>query len=289
MEFVLWEKLAGLEGKELVMLIAAAAVAAALIVLLVCLRKRGAAEAPAKKIDVRALVYGALCISLSFVLSYIKLFSMPMGGSLTLCSMLPIAMYAWAFGPAYGFTAAFAYSQPAQGGKYDVLPADSMLSGADVELATVPGREMLLKEAIAQLSKPYDYVLIDCPPSLNTLSLMALTAANGVIVPVQAQYLALDGMAQLNQTIELVRKRMNPQLEICGVLVTLYDPRKLLNKEVLESLTAAFPGKVYATTISNNIALAEAPSYDKDIFEYKPKSKGAEQYRQLVQEILKAE
>lgn len=177
--------------------------------------------------------------------------------------------------------------QPAQGGKYDVLPADSMLSGADVELATVPGREMLLKEAIAQLSKPYDYVLIDCPPSLNTLSLMALTAANGVIVPVQAQYLALDGMAQLNQTIELVKKRMNPQLEICGVLVTLYDPRKLLNKEVLESLTAAFPGKVYATTISNNIALAEAPSYGKDIFEYKPKSKGAEQYRQLVQEILK--
>ena len=110
MEFVLWEKLAGLEGKELVMLIAAAVVAAALIVLLVCLRKRSAEEAPGKRVDTRALVYGALCISLSFVLSYIKLFSMPMGGSLTLCSMLPIAMYAWAFGPAYGFTAAFAYS-----------------------------------------------------------------------------------------------------------------------------------------------------------------------------------
>lgn len=102
MEFVLWEKLAGLEGKELVMLIAAAVVAAALIVLLVCLRKRSAEEAPGKRVDTRALVYGALCISLSFVLSYIKLFSMPMGGSLTLCSMLPIAMYAWAFGPAYG-------------------------------------------------------------------------------------------------------------------------------------------------------------------------------------------
>lgn len=179
--------------------------------------------------------------------------------------------------------------QAAQGGKYDILPADNMLSGADVELSTVPGREMLLKEAVAQLSKPYDYVLIDCPPSLNTLSLMALTAAQGVIVPVQAQYLALDGIAQLTQTIELVRKRMNPQLEISGVLVTLYDPRKLLNKEVLESLTAAFPGKVYATTISNNIALAEAPSYGTDIFAYKPKSKGAEQYRQLVNEILERE
>ena len=105
MEFVLWEKLAGLEGKELVMLIAAAVVAAALIVLLVCLRKRSAEEAPGKRVDTRALVYGALCISLSFVLSYIKLFSMPMGGSLTLCSMLPIAMYAWAFGPPHLHTA----------------------------------------------------------------------------------------------------------------------------------------------------------------------------------------
>lgn len=179
--------------------------------------------------------------------------------------------------------------QPAQGGKYDILPADNMLSGADIELATVPGREMLLKETIAQLTKPYDYILIDCPPSLNTLSLMALTAAQDIIVPVQAQYLALDGMAQLTKTIELIRKRMNPQLEISGILVTLYDPRKLLNKEVLDSLTAAFPGKVYTTTISNNIALAEAPSYGKDIFEYKPKSKGAEQYRQLVQEILNAQ
>lgn len=110
MKFVLLEKLAKLEGKELVMLIAAAVAAVALVVLLVCLRKRTAEEKPGKRMDVRALVYGALCVSLSFVLSYMKLFSMPMGGSLTLCSMLPIAMYAWAFGPAYGFTAAFAYS-----------------------------------------------------------------------------------------------------------------------------------------------------------------------------------
>ena len=110
MKFVLLEKLAKLEGKELVMLIAAAVAAVALVVLLVCLRKRTAEEKPGKRMDVRALVYGALCVSLSFVLSYMKLFPMPMGGSLTFCSMLPIAMYAWAFGPAYGFTAAFAYS-----------------------------------------------------------------------------------------------------------------------------------------------------------------------------------
>ena len=110
MKFVLFEELAELKGKELVMLIAAAVAAVALVVLLVCLRKRTAEEKPGKRMDVRALVYGALCVSLSFVLSYMKLFPMPMGGSLTFCSMLPIAMYAWAFGPAYGFTAAFAYS-----------------------------------------------------------------------------------------------------------------------------------------------------------------------------------
>ena len=109
MKFVLFEELAELKGKELVMLIAAAVAAVALVVLLVCLRKRTAEEKPGKRMDVRALVYGALCVSLSFVLSYMKLFPMPMGGSLTFCSMLPIAMYAWAFGPAYGFTAAFAY------------------------------------------------------------------------------------------------------------------------------------------------------------------------------------
>jgi len=177
--------------------------------------------------------------------------------------------------------------QKAQYGEYDVLPADSMLSGADVELSNIPGREMLLKEAIAQLSKSYDYILIDCPPSLNTISLMGLTAAQNIIVPVQAEYLALDGIAQLTETISLVRKRMNPHLEISGVLVTFYDSRKLLNREVLKSLTTAFHNKVYQTTISNNVALAEAPSYGKDIFAYKPQSKGALQYMSLIEEILK--
>ena len=177
--------------------------------------------------------------------------------------------------------------QKAQYGEYDVLPADSMLSGADVELSNIPGREMLLKEAIAQLSKEYDYVLIDCPPSLNTISLMGLTAARNVIVPVQAEYLALDGIAQLTETISLVRKRMNPDLEISGIVVTFYDSRKLLNREVLKSLTTAFPSKVYHTTIGNNVALAEAPSYGMDIFAYRPQSKGAIQYKSLVKEILK--
>ena len=162
-----------------------------------------------------------------------------------------------------------------------------MLSGAEIELASVPGREMILKEAIGELKKPYDYILIDCPPSLSIITLMALTAANSVIVPVQAHYLALNGIAQLRDTISLVRKRMNPQLNIGGVIVTQYDNRRLIDKEVLESLTAAFPGKVFETTVSNSVALVEAPSFGKDIFEYKPNSKPAAQYEAIVNEIMK--
>lgn len=172
-------------------------------------------------------------------------------------------------------------------GKYDLIPADIMLSGADIELSAVPGREMILKEAVSQLDRQYDYILIDCPPALNVITLMALTAANSLIVPVQAHYLALNGVAQLQDTIELVKKRMNPQLEIMGVIVTQYDKRKILNREVYDSLTAAFPGKIFQTTITNSIALAEAPSFGEDIFSYNPSSKAAAQYSEIADEILK--
>lgn len=175
------------------------------------------------------------------------------------------------------------------GGGYDLLPADIMLSGADIELASVPGREMILKEAIAQLKTAYDYILIDCPPSLSIITLMGLTASNSVIVPVQSHYLALNGIAQLMDTVKLVKKRMNPQLEVGGVIVTQYDNRLLLHKEVLQSLQAAFPGKVFKTMISNSVALAEAPSYGQDIFQYKPSCKAAEQYKALVGELLERE
>lgn len=172
------------------------------------------------------------------------------------------------------------------GAEYDIVPADIMLSGADIELSSVPGREMILKECLAAIAGSYDYILIDCPPSLSVITLMALTAATGVIVPVQAHYLALNGVAQLLETIKLVQKRMNPQLEIDGVIVTLYDARKLLNKEVFESLNEAFPGKVFETTVSSSIALAEAPSAGNDIFQYKPTSKAAKQYEALAGELL---
>ena len=169
---------------------------------------------------------------------------------------------------------------------YDIIPSDIVLSGADIELSTIPGREMILKECLGQLTKAYDFILIDCPPSLSLITLMALTAASGVIIPVQAHYLALNGVAQLVNTIRLVQKRMNPQLRIAGVIATLYDPRKLLNKEVFDSLNEAFPDQVFRTTISSSIALAEAPSAGEDIFTYKPNSKPARQYEAIVEEMI---
>ena len=177
----------------------------------------------------------------------------------------------------------------AQGGNYDVVPADTMLSGATIEFSNVPGREMLLREAIEGISTEYDYILIDAPRALDALSIMGLTAAQAAIVPVQAQYYALDGIAQLVETIRLVKKRMNPALEIGGVLVTMYDRRKVSNRDVLESVLEAFSDKAYKTTIGNYTALAEAPSYGKDIFAYKPKDKGALQYMELVREIMERE
>lgn len=173
--------------------------------------------------------------------------------------------------------------------KYSILPTDIRLSGAEIELANIPGREMLLKEAIETLKVNYDYILIDCPPSLSIITIMGLTACTKVIIPVQSQYLALNGMAQLIETINLVKKRMNPQIEIGGVLATLYDSRKLLDQEVLQSITEAFPDKAFKTTIGNSVALAEAPSFGKDIFEYKPCCKGAFFYSNLVNEILERE
>lgn len=172
-------------------------------------------------------------------------------------------------------------------GAYDILPADIRLSGADIELSGIPGRELLLKEAVATLKKAYDYVLIDCPPNLSIITLMALTACDSVVIPVQAHYLALQGMAQLVNTINLVKKRMNASIKIGGIVITMYDGRRTLDKEVVDNIRAAFPDKVFNTFIGNNIALAEAPAGGKDIYEYSPTSKGAQQYAELTEEIIK--
>lgn len=169
---------------------------------------------------------------------------------------------------------------------YDVLPTDIRLSAGEIELVTVDRRNYLLRDALAQLEKKYDYVLIDCPPSLNIFTVMALIASTEVIIPVQAQYLPLKGVAQIRDTVTLVKKNFNPQLEITGVLLTFYNDRRNLDHDVLEALQQAFEGKVFETKISTNTKLAEAPSFGKDVISYSINSKGAQQYRQLAREVM---
>lgn len=172
---------------------------------------------------------------------------------------------------------------------YYILPTDLRMSGAEIELTSVPGRDTLLKEAIENLNSHYDYILIDCSPSLNILTLMALTAADKVIIPVAAQYMPLDGMAQLLPTIELVKKRLNKSLEVGGVLITLYDTRRSLDKGIIEAVKSKFTREIFKNYIKYNSKLAEAPTYGKDIFEYAPKSAGADAYREIAREIIERE
>ena len=170
-----------------------------------------------------------------------------------------------------------------------VLPTDIRLSGAEIELSSVPGREFLLREALTEFDDVFDYVLIDCPPSLGVLTLIALTASDGVIVPVKADYLALKGMSQLVDVINVVKRRMNPGLEIAGVIATFYNSRRNLDQQIVEQIETFFPGKLFETKISQNTALAEAPSQGKNIFEYDSRSKGAQQYRTLAEELIERE
>lgn len=174
----------------------------------------------------------------------------------------------------------------ATAGGYDILPTDIRQSGADIELSAVTGRDFLLKEAIDEITAKYDYVLLDCPPSLSVITIMALTACNEAIIPVQGQYYALQGTAQLMKTFDMIKKRTNPQIKLCGVVVTIYDGRKNLDRDVLESVREAFGEKVFATQIKNNVSLAEAPAFGKDIFAYKPESSGAADYIALTDEII---
>ena len=179
--------------------------------------------------------------------------------------------------------------RPATEGRYDVLPADIRLSAAEIELVNADRRNYRLKDAIDGLRANYDFVIIDSPPSLSILTVMALTASDEVIIPVQAQYLPLSGVAQLRDTIELIKARFNPKLEIGGILLTFFNERRNLDREVLEVLDQAFKGKVFKTKISQSTMIAEAPSYGKDVISYSPNCKGAQQYKQLAREILEHE
>lgn len=170
-------------------------------------------------------------------------------------------------------------------GKFDVLPANRDLAGAEVELVDQDGRETRLKAALATVAQDYDYVLIDCPPALNLLAVNALTAAHAVMIPMQCEYYALEGVSDLVNTIKKIRAKLNPGLEIEGLLRTMFDPRSTLAQQVSEQLKNHFTKKVYDTVIPRNIRLAEAPSYGQPALMYDPASKGAQAYLALAREV----
>lgn len=169
----------------------------------------------------------------------------------------------------------------------DVLPSNKALAGAGIELIGMERREFLLKEALEQVSNGYDYLFIDCPPSLELLTVNALCAADAILVPVQGEYFALEGLSDLMNTVRIVRRSLNPQLELEGVLLTMFDGRTNLSLQVAEEVKHYFPGKVYATVIPRNVRLSEAPSHGKPISAYDRASRGAEAYAALAAEFLK--
>ena len=171
--------------------------------------------------------------------------------------------------------------------RLSVIPSNMNLAGAEVELIGIERREMLLNEALQGIKDQYDYILIDCPPSLSMLTVNALCAADAVIVPLQCEYYALEGLTQLINTINLVKKRLNPRIEIEGIVFTMYDPRTNLSNQVVEEVRTYLPEQVYETLIPRNIRLGEAPSYGLPIIYYDEKSKGAESYRDLATEVIK--
>ncbi|WP_172199002.1 ParA family protein [Saccharibacillus qingshengii] len=168
----------------------------------------------------------------------------------------------------------------------DVIPATIQLAGAEIELVPVMSRELRLKKSIHLIKKDYDYILIDCPPSLGILTINSLTAADSVIIPIQCEYYALEGLSQLLNTVRLVQKQLNTELQIEGVLLTMLDARTNLGIQVIEEVKKYFQDKVYETIIPRNVRLSEAPSHGQTIMTYDPRSKGAEYYMELAREVM---
>ncbi|MEW5790649.1 AAA family ATPase [Thermithiobacillus tepidarius DSM 3134] len=170
-----------------------------------------------------------------------------------------------------------------------LAPANADLSGAEVELVDLEARERRLKAALDALETPFDYVIIDCPPALNMLTVNALVAAQSVVIPMQCEYYALEGLTQLLATIRRVRSQANPDLQVDGLLRTMFDPRNRLANEVAAELEKHFPDKLYRTVIPRNVRLAEAPSYGRAIMEYDRQCSGAQAYLGLAREFLQRE
>jgi chromosome partitioning protein len=167
-----------------------------------------------------------------------------------------------------------------------VVPATPDLAGANVELVSVDGRERKLTDILSEVKHAYDYVIIDCPPSLGILTLNGLVAADHILIPVQAEYYALEGLGQLLKTVELVKENIKPELKVLGAIVTMFDGRNKLSEEVLGELYKFFPNNIFRSVIPRSVRLAEAPSFGKSIFHYEPKGKSAKAYERLSREIL---
>ncbi|MEG1863363.1 MAG: ParA family protein [Oscillospiraceae bacterium] len=170
--------------------------------------------------------------------------------------------------------------------KVDVLPSTIRLSGAGVELVSMENRHARLRSALNKVNEVYDFIFIDCPPALDLLTINALSAADTVLVPIQCEFFALEGLSELMNTIRLVKQHYNKYIDIEGVLLTMYDPRLNLTLQVVDEVKKYFPNKVYKTTIPRNVRLSEAPSYGQPINFYDPVSKGAQSYEQLAKELI---
>ncbi len=168
----------------------------------------------------------------------------------------------------------------------DVLCSNINLAGAEIELVEESQKEYILKKAISPISDSYDFVILDCPPSLNILTINGMCAADSILVPIQCEYYALEGLSQLIHTIDLVRERLNPDLEVEGIVFTMYDARTNLSLQVVDNVKENLRQKIYKTIIPRNVRLAEAPSFGLPIQLYDPKSAGAESYRQLAREVM---
>ena len=169
---------------------------------------------------------------------------------------------------------------------YRVAPATPSLAGANVEFVDIERREFRLADALLEVKGDYDVILIDCPPSLGVLTINGLVAADHLLIPVQAEYYALEGLGQLMSTVELVKQNIKPELDVMGAVITMFDKRTKLSNQVLEELYKYFPNKIFRTIIPRNVRLSEAPSYGKAISTYDPYSKGAKAYSKLAREII---
>ncbi|WEV54761.1 ParA family protein [Leuconostocaceae bacterium ESL0723] len=170
---------------------------------------------------------------------------------------------------------------------YDLVPATIRLSEADIQLVNQQEREFALSKALTAIQDDYDFILIDNPPALGLLTINAFTAADAVLIPVQTEFYALEGLGQLINTVELVRQQFNPRLEVAGILLTMYDSRTNLAKQVSQEVRSYFNDKVYQTVIPRTVRLSEAPSYGQSIIDFDPRSTGAQVYTEFAQEVLK--